>query len=156
MRATITTVLVFLYLVIGIVTFATAQLSSDVKVMISDFAISNTNESCIMIRTQEVLPVTVTFTAEIDSNNTRVKSWISGEADSAVSSQHFDVIAGHNYTTLLPLKLPTLEPRRDEVLNLHIRIESIEHGGEEYSLPIKIRRTGGHRVSAKLKNQRFC
>jgi uncharacterized membrane protein len=76
----------------------------------------------------------------------RIKAWISGDSDYAVSSDRFDVISGSVYSKLLTLDVPSDLDRRDENLELRISVESRNNG----ILPVQVIRLATQRESYKV------
>lgn len=75
----------------------------------------------------ETLPVRVFFRATDNATDVRIKAWIAGERDLAVSSERFDVIAGSVYSRLMSVQVPLdLDPSED--LRLEIEVESKRDG----------------------------
>jgi len=75
----------------------------------------------------QTLPVRVVFQADRDASDVRIKAWISGEKEYAVSTDRFDVIADRTYSRLLSVQLPSkIDPSED--LKLVVLIESKNDG----------------------------
>lgn len=73
------------------------------------------------------LPVRVTFTATADAQDARIKIWLSGEKDNAVSSERFDVLNGSTYSRLVSVAIPAnIDP--SEEFRLEIQIENRNDG----------------------------
>lgn len=71
----------------------------------------------------DVLPVRVVFHATNDASDVRVKAWIAGDRDYAVSSDRFDVIAGRTYSRLISINVPeNIDP--SEELRLNVLVEN--------------------------------
>lgn len=69
------------------------------------------------------LPVEITFKASEDISDVRVKAWISGEREYAVSSNRFKVFNGSTYNWVVSVSVPfDLDPR--ENLKLKVSVES--------------------------------
>ncbi|MBI2632031.1 hypothetical protein HYW75_03440 [Candidatus Pacearchaeota archaeon] len=69
------------------------------------------------------LPVEITFIASEDISDVRVKAWISGEREYAVSSNRFKVFNGSTYNWVISVSVPfDLDPR--ENLKLKVSVES--------------------------------
>lgn len=75
----------------------------------------------------QTIPVRVVFSADDNATDVRVKAWISGEKEYAVSTDKFDVIAGKVYSRLLSVQVPSkIDPSED--LKLELLVES-RNGG---------------------------
>lgn len=94
----------------------------------------------------QTLPVRVIFTATENASDVRIKAWISGDSDYAVSSDRFDVIANSVYSKLLTLEVPSDLDKRDENLELRISVESRNNG----ILPVQIIKLAIQRESYKV------
>jgi hypothetical protein len=94
----------------------------------------------------QTLPVRVIFSATENASDVRIKAWISGDSDYAVSSDRFDVISGSVYSKLLTLDVPSDLDRRDENLELRISVESRNNG----ILPVQVIRLATQRESYKV------
>jgi len=84
----------------------------------------------------ETIPVRVIFQANADSNDTRLKVWISGNRDYSISTGRFDVIAGHTYSRLVSVQVPfDIDPQED--LTLIVSVESRNEGlADSVEIPI--------------------
>lgn len=75
----------------------------------------------------QTVPVRVIFSSDIDATDVRVKAWISGEKEYAVSTERFDMIAGKVYSRLLSVQVPSrIDPSED--LKLEVLVESRNDG----------------------------
>ncbi|MCX8158983.1 MAG: hypothetical protein N3D20_01680 [Candidatus Pacearchaeota archaeon] len=75
----------------------------------------------------QTLPVRIVFQAYDDASDVRIKAWISGEKEYAVSTDRFDVIAGRTYSRLISVELPKkIDPSED--LKLIVLVESKNNG----------------------------
>ncbi len=69
------------------------------------------------------LPVEITFVASRDVSDVRVKAWISGDKEYAVSSNRFKVFNGSTYNWVVSVSVPfDIDPR--ENLKLKVTVES--------------------------------
>jgi len=89
----------------------------------------------------QTLPVRVIFEALSDAEDVRVKSWIAGESDLAISSDRFDIVAGNIYTKLLAVRIPeAIDP--SENFELIISLENRADGiGDQETVSIAGQRT---------------
>ena len=78
--------------------------------------------------TGDNLPVRVTFTANANANDTRIKVWLSGEKDNAVSSDRFDTVSGSTYSRLVSVNVPSYITDLTEPMKLEVSIENRESG----------------------------
>lgn len=76
----------------------------------------------------QTLPVRIIFNAGENASDVRVKAWISGDADYAVSTDRFDVISGSVYSKLVTLQIPSDLDQRDQNLQLYVSIETRNNG----------------------------
>jgi len=75
----------------------------------------------------QTVPVRVVFSADNNATDVRIKAWISGEKEYAVSTEKFDVVAGKVYSRLLSVQVPSrIDPTED--MNLEILVESRSDG----------------------------
>jgi len=84
----------------------------------------------------ETLPVRVVFDALSDAQDVRVKAWIAGERDLAISSERFDVLSGSTYSRLLNVRIPSgIDPSED--FTLMVSLENRADGvGDQESVSI--------------------
>lgn len=105
---------------------------SAANVTISDVDVSgiktlSTYGSGLAVFAGQSLPVRVVFNSNANLSDVRVKAWISGESDYAVSSERFDVLANNVYSRLMTIDAPAkVDPT--EALKLEISIESKADG----------------------------
>lgn len=79
----------------------------------------------------DTLPVRVIFYAFSPADDVRVKAWIAGEQDLAVSSERFDVVAYNTYARMLNIQVPS-DLDLSENLELVIGLENRESGFVTY------------------------
>jgi len=95
-----------------------------------------TNANDIAVFAGEVIPVRVFFDGLADSEDVRVKVWLSGNRDNSFSSQRFDVLAGGTYSRLVSIQVPfDIDPSED--LHLEVSIEG-RNDGEADSVEITL------------------
>ncbi|MBX4195961.1 hypothetical protein KW805_00020 [Candidatus Pacearchaeota archaeon] len=70
------------------------------------------------------LPVKVIFSSTDNATDVRVKAWISGDKDVAVSTERFDVLSGQTYSRLISVPVPFDLDDLDEPLTLNVVVES--------------------------------
>lgn len=84
----------------------------------------------------DTIAVKVVFEAYENASDVRLKVWIAGASEYAVSSEKFDVYKGSTYSRLAAVRIPSnIDPT--EKLNLYVVVESRNNGigdGEEISL----------------------
>lgn len=89
--------------------------------------VSGVPNNNIAVFAGQTIPVRVIFTADSNANDTRVKVWISGEKEYAVSTDRFDIIDGKTYSRLLSVQVPSkVDPSED--LKLEVLVESRNDG----------------------------
>ncbi len=88
----------------------------------------------------QTLPVRVTFYANDNAPDVRLKAWISGASGYAASSERFDVVAGSTYSRLVAVEVPfNIDPT--EELELHVSLESRNFGeGDEKVISVVAQR----------------
>ena len=88
----------------------------------------------------ETLSVRVTFVADDDAEDVRVKAWLAGESDLAVSSGRFDVIDGSLYTKVMNVGMPSnIDPAED--FSLWVVIENRNDGiGDSEEITVNAQR----------------
>lgn len=76
------------------------------------------------------VPVRVEFKSNIDAENVRIRSWVSGDRENAYLSERFRVIAGNVYSRTALLNMPSDidDDRLDEPFTLNVVIESKNEG----------------------------
>lgn len=89
----------------------------------------------------DTLPVRVTFTAYQNAEDARVKIWLTGEKDNAVSTDRFDVLNGSTYSKLVAVPVPAnIDP--SEPFNLEILVESRADGiADQVTIDVVAQRT---------------
>ncbi len=91
----------------------------------------------------EVVPVRVLFTANVDSEDVRVRAEIYGGRDDSVdTTSRFNVVEGHRYTKLLSLRLPSNLKDITKDLTLEIKVYDANHSNtkEETTFEINMQR----------------
>ena len=89
--------------------------------------VSGVETNDIAVFAGQTIPVRVIFSSDNDATDVRVKAWISGEKEYAVSTDRFDVIAGKVYSRLMAVTVPSkIDPTED--LKLEVLVES-RNGG---------------------------
>ena len=90
--------------------------------------VSGTDYSDLAVFAGQTLPVRVIFLSYINESDVRVKAWVSGEQEYAVSTERFDMIADKVYSKLVSVQVPSnVDPSED--LKLEVLVES-RNGGE--------------------------
>lgn len=90
----------------------------------------------------ETVPVVVTFTANEDLQDVKLKAWVDGyKSDVSASSTIFDVVEGSTYIKRLSLTLPGVHDMDDinEKLTLYVRLSNKE-GSLEVPYTIQLER----------------
>jgi hypothetical protein len=89
--------------------------------------VSGTDYSDLAVFAGQTLPVRVIFSSYIDESDVRVKAWISGEQEYAVSTERFDMVEGKVYSKLVSVQVPSnIDPSED--LKLEVLVESRNNG----------------------------
>ncbi|HLF53662.1 MAG TPA: hypothetical protein VI544_00625 [Candidatus Nanoarchaeia archaeon] len=89
--------------------------------------VSGVQANDIAVFAGQTIPVRVVFSSDIDATDVRVKAWISGEKEYAVSTDRFDVIAGKVYSRLMAIEVPSrIDP--SENLKLEVLVEGRNAG----------------------------
>jgi len=110
-------------LAVFLVSFAAAgDLADDISVKFNDIVLNGDTMSAIV---GETVPVRVTFTAEDDFSDVRVKVWMEGYRDDvSASTGRFDILNGVTYTKLLSLEMPADMKKTAEEYTLHVSVSS--------------------------------
>lgn len=89
----------------------------------------------------QTLPVRVTFYATADATDARVKVWLTGEKENAVSSERFDVLNGSTYSRVVLVQIPSdIDPSEKFVLDA--LVESRKDGvGDEALVNVTAQRS---------------
>jgi len=75
----------------------------------------------------ETIAVKVVFKANENASDVRLKVWIAGASEYAVSSERFDVYEGSTYSRLVAVRIPSnIDPTED--LELNVNLESRNSG----------------------------
>ena len=84
----------------------------------------------------DTVPVRVTFTADMDESDVKVKVYMEGHRDdTSVSTDRFDIVDGSTYTKLLSLDLPSDANDLTEEYTLYVDVVSkTERTEEEYTV----------------------
>ncbi len=107
---------------------------------IGSVEVSGVDTDSIAISAGQIVPVRVIFSAEENASDVRVKAWISGEKDLAVSTNRFDVIEGNLYTKLVSVQVPSRVDPSEELV-LYVIVESRNDGiGDEASVELTVQR----------------
>lgn len=90
----------------------------------------------------ETVPIEVTFTAEADVSDVRIKAELEGDkVDVYVLSKSFDVEAGHSYKKTLTLKVPSeLKDDLSDDLTLNVRIWGGDYESEYEDILVRVQR----------------
>ncbi len=88
----------------------------------------------------ETLPVRVSFEATADAEDARLRVWISGAREFAVTTERIHVLKGSTYSKLVSVQVPfDLDP--SEELTLRVGVESENEGDiEEVEIPLAAQR----------------
>ncbi len=107
---------------LAILSIASVSASGSIAVEVSGV---QTNDLAVFAG--QTIPVRVIFSSDSDVTDARVKAWISGEKEYAVSTERFDMIAGKVYSKLLSVQIPSrIDPSED--LKLEVLVESRSDG----------------------------
>ncbi len=81
------------------------------------------------------MPVRITFLADDDVTDVRVKAWIAGEREYSVSSERFKVFNGSTYSRTVSVQMPfDIDPQED--LKLMVSVESKREGSVEKTIDL--------------------
>ena len=116
---------------LAILTIASASASGTISVEVSGVETDD-----IAVFAGQTIPVRIVFSSDENVTDVRVKAWVSGEKEYAVSTDRFDMIAGKLYSRLVSVQVPSrVDPSED--LKLQVLVESRNSGTvaeEEVSL----------------------
>ena len=89
--------------------------------------VSGVQTNDIAVFAGQTVPVRVVFSSDVSATDVRVKAWVSGEKEYAVSTDRFDVIAGKVYSRLVSVTVPSrIDP--SENLKLDVLVEGRNAG----------------------------
>jgi hypothetical protein len=89
----------------------------------------------------ESVPVRIIFSATQNANDVRIKAWISGSREYAVTTERFDVLNGNIYSKLLSVPLPFDLNSKEERFILQVAVESRNGGvGDEADIDLVVQR----------------
>ncbi len=119
-----------------VVAFASADLSNDIT---TDFNGVTLDSSTMVGDVEDVVPIRVTFTADEDATDVKVKVYMEGHRDDvSVNTNRFDIEAGSVYTKLLSLKLPSDSDDLSEGYTLYVEVVSKDDRSEaEYTVKMQ-------------------
>ncbi|MEK6856193.1 MAG: hypothetical protein AABX66_03490 [Nanoarchaeota archaeon] len=116
----------FFALALLFVSFASASTAIN-SVEVSGVETLTTTGNGLAVFAGQSLPVKVVFTSTVNMSDVRVKAWISGDQEYAVSSDRFDVLATSVYSKFMSVQAPSnIDPA--ENLKLEISVESKTDG----------------------------
>lgn len=119
----------FVALTLLLVGFAAAgelAVSGSVETRFNDIVLSSAPSTTFVAgMAGEVVPVRVTFTADIDMADVRVKARMEGFRDDvSASTSRFDIVANTKYTKLLSFQIPSDADELTEEFTLYVEIVS--------------------------------
>ncbi len=89
----------------------------------------------------ETMEVRVIFDATNSADDVRLKAWISGSREFAVTTSRFDLISGNRYSKLVQIQVPYNLDDREEDFDLEIIVESENDGiGDEETISLLVER----------------
>ena len=126
---------VLTFMVIG---FASANLATDVYTEFNGVTL-NSGATTMAGDVDSVVPVRVTFDADEDMDDVKVKIYMEGHRDDvSASTNRFDIEEGVTYTKLLKLKLPSDADDLSEEYTLYVEIISKnDRTEEEYTISMQ-------------------
>jgi len=84
--------------------------------------VSGVDTNDIAVFAGQTVPVRVIFSSTENATDVRVKAWVSGDKEYAVSTERFDVIAGKLYSRMISVQVPSkVDP--SENLKLEVLVE---------------------------------
>lgn len=126
-------------LALMVVGFASAaNLANNVEVTFNELDLGSGATVAAMVG--EVVPVRVTFEADIDMDDVRVSLDLEGHRDEvSAKTDRFDIVQGSTYTRLLSLEMPSdLEDAKNEDYVLYVTIRSsTDETVETYTLSLQ-------------------
>ena len=95
----------------------------------------------IAVFSGETAELRVIFDATSSADDVRLKAWISGSREFALTTSRFDVISGNRYSKILRVQLPYDLDDREEEFKLEVIIESENDGiGDEETINLLVER----------------
>ena len=126
---------VLTFLLVGVVN--ASELTSNLETRFNSVAL---NGNDVSVPVGDTVPVRVTFTANQNASDIKVKVSIEGlKEDVQVSTPRFDLIEGKTYTKLLSLELPSSINDRTKDITLYVEIVNTNERTEK-SYPVTIQR----------------
>ncbi|MEI6731412.1 MAG: hypothetical protein WCK90_01895 [archaeon] len=77
--------------------------------------------------TGDTIPVRVIYDSTTNSQDVRIKVWVSGESENAATTERFDVFSGNTYSRLLAVQMPARSDP-NETIKLEVVVESRNDG----------------------------
>lgn len=133
----------FVALALFLVSFAAASelaVSGSIETRFNDIVLSSSPSTTFVAgMAGEVVPVRVTFTADTNMDDVKVKVSMEGFRDDvSVSTDRFDIVEDTTYTKLFSLKLPSDADDLTEDFTLYVEIvSSSDKSEEEYTVRIQ-------------------
>ncbi|MGK0209041.1 MAG: hypothetical protein ACI83O_000304 [Patescibacteria group bacterium] len=98
--------------------------SGDLHTEFDSIVLSDTSD--VSVSVGDTVPVRVTFTADIDATDVKLRASLEGlREDIAESTNRFDIVAGKTYTKLLNLEMPSSITIRDDTKPLTLYVEVV-------------------------------
>lgn len=111
-RILVSLVAIFALVVLTIASVSASSISTEVSGVARDD---------IAVFAGQTVPVRVVFDSDVNASDVRVKVWVSGEREYAVSSDRFAVVAGKTYSRLVSVEVPSnIDPTEGFVLEVSI------------------------------------
>lgn len=110
-----------------LVTGAVSALTSNVATDFNGIELTS-GDNAMSAFADETVPVRVTFVADENMSDVRIKVWLEGyRSDVSVSTNRFNVVDGSTYTKLLSLKMPADLKDITKDFTLHVSVASAEN-----------------------------
>ncbi len=122
-----------------VVCFASAELATPTSI-VTEFNGIELGAGAVVVGTVgEVVPIKITFDADIDSSDVRVRVYMEGHRnDVSDSTSRFDIEIGRTYTKFLSLDMPSDADDLSEEYTLYVEIVSQDDQSEEsYTVSIQ-------------------
>ena len=121
-----------------VVGFASANLATNIDTEFNGVTL-NSGTTVMAGNVDSVVPVRVTFDADDDMDDVKVKIYMEGHRDDvSASTSRFDIEDGTTYTKLLKLKLPSDADELSEEYTLYVEVVSKnDRSEEEYTISMQ-------------------
>ncbi len=131
--------LVSLVALVAIFVFAISSVSAFADITSVEVSGISSSGQTIAAFAGQTLPVRVIFDATEDASDVRIKAWISGDRELAVSTERFNVLSGNTYSRLLSVEVPfDIDPSED--FSLFVSVEDKREEADRFTVDLEVQR----------------